>query len=400
MIQQGYPISDEIQERSPLDGKIYTMQYFERAVMEWHPGNTPPADILLSHLGRFRLEARYKMLPPTPRLISSDIFYLEGSSSGPYLFYGRFRTDGGTIDTKNIPLYGYNLIRNEEFLISDRPGEKFNVASDGKIVVWTELRGKYKFLDVGTVYAYDLATGKQSVLLETNVSHYPGAHELALDGGVLYYVDRTEEHNGLYARELATGNEKLIAPSRDDPPSGTKIILGHVEAVEGIVAWKTTVMVPTGAVIANLYMLKVSSVDGSATGSVEPTLIFSTQDYDLSDYRMSGDGLVWDVYPRAGAARNIYFYRLSGENANKTEIIHTNGLNPFIKGHTIVWTDRSSPRQLRLLAYDTRTQSTSTVVEGGVTRALIRYGGQTVLTYSTATPSGGSELYIMGLGQK
>jgi hypothetical protein len=57
--QQGFPISDEFQEKSDLDGKTYTVQYFERAVFELHPENRPPFDVLLSHLGTFRYRARY-----------------------------------------------------------------------------------------------------------------------------------------------------------------------------------------------------------------------------------------------------------------------------------------------------------------------------------------------------
>ena len=48
----GYPISEEFQERSPIDGKLYTVQYFERARFELHPANAPPFDVLLGLLGR------------------------------------------------------------------------------------------------------------------------------------------------------------------------------------------------------------------------------------------------------------------------------------------------------------------------------------------------------------
>jgi hypothetical protein len=58
LAQQGNPISDEFEERSELDGKTYTVQYFERAVFELHPGNRPPYDVLLSHLGTFQLNRR------------------------------------------------------------------------------------------------------------------------------------------------------------------------------------------------------------------------------------------------------------------------------------------------------------------------------------------------------
>ncbi|MDQ2806024.1 MAG: glycosyl hydrolase family 18 protein [Chloroflexota bacterium] len=37
LAQFGYPLSDEFAERSPTDGRTYTVQYFERARLEYHP---------------------------------------------------------------------------------------------------------------------------------------------------------------------------------------------------------------------------------------------------------------------------------------------------------------------------------------------------------------------------
>lgn len=56
--QQGFPISEEFQEKSDLDGKTYTVQYFQRGVMELHPENQAPNDVLLSQLGTFEYKAR------------------------------------------------------------------------------------------------------------------------------------------------------------------------------------------------------------------------------------------------------------------------------------------------------------------------------------------------------
>ena len=50
LAQQGYPISDQFQERSDLDGKTYIVQYFERSVIEWHPNNPDPYKVLPSGL--------------------------------------------------------------------------------------------------------------------------------------------------------------------------------------------------------------------------------------------------------------------------------------------------------------------------------------------------------------
>lgn len=66
LAQQGYPISDEFPEVSPLDGKTYTVQYFERAVFELHPQTAPPYDVLLSQLGTFRQKAKTQSEAPGP----------------------------------------------------------------------------------------------------------------------------------------------------------------------------------------------------------------------------------------------------------------------------------------------------------------------------------------------
>lgn len=67
LAQQGFPISEEFQEKSDLNGLTYTVQYFERAVFEAHPENAPPYNVLLSQLGTFRYKAKYQTVTqPTP----------------------------------------------------------------------------------------------------------------------------------------------------------------------------------------------------------------------------------------------------------------------------------------------------------------------------------------------
>lgn len=59
LAQQGLPISGEMQEKSDTDGKMYQVQYFERAVFEMHPENAAPNDVLLSLLGNFLYKQKY-----------------------------------------------------------------------------------------------------------------------------------------------------------------------------------------------------------------------------------------------------------------------------------------------------------------------------------------------------
>jgi hypothetical protein len=65
--QQGLPISDEFIEVNGLDGKPYRVQYFERAVMEYHPEFAgTDNEVLLSQLGTFRYQDEYQRPTATP----------------------------------------------------------------------------------------------------------------------------------------------------------------------------------------------------------------------------------------------------------------------------------------------------------------------------------------------
>lgn len=89
LAQQGFPISEEFQEKSDLNGQTYTMQYFERAVFEKHPENAPPFDVLLSQLGTFRYKAKYPDGAPGQAASTANprVFPETGKTLG-----GKFRT--------------------------------------------------------------------------------------------------------------------------------------------------------------------------------------------------------------------------------------------------------------------------------------------------------------------
>lgn len=51
----GFPLSDEFQEVSAQDGKLYTVQYFERARFEYHPEAPEPYKVQLDLVGQYYL---------------------------------------------------------------------------------------------------------------------------------------------------------------------------------------------------------------------------------------------------------------------------------------------------------------------------------------------------------
>jgi hypothetical protein len=66
LMQHGYPISQEFMEKSDLNGKEYKVQYFERAVFEFHPENPRASVVLLSQLGTYTFNRKYPGGPPQP----------------------------------------------------------------------------------------------------------------------------------------------------------------------------------------------------------------------------------------------------------------------------------------------------------------------------------------------
>jgi len=106
LAQQGYPIAEEMPEKSDLNGQSYTVQYFERAVFEKHPENKPPFDTLLSQLGTFRYKAKYPTGAPDQHI----------STVNPHRFAETGHTLGGLFRTY---WEGHGGLAQQGFPISD-----------------------------------------------------------------------------------------------------------------------------------------------------------------------------------------------------------------------------------------------------------------------------------------
>jgi hypothetical protein len=102
LAQQGYPLTEEFVETNKLDGKVYTVQYFERAIFEKHPENAPPYDVLLTQLGTYELNNRYPNGNPAAQPAGG------GSVVIPPYFEDR-TTDVGLLQSY------YNAINRREF---------------------------------------------------------------------------------------------------------------------------------------------------------------------------------------------------------------------------------------------------------------------------------------------
>ncbi|MDQ5824156.1 MAG: hypothetical protein M3441_08080 [Chloroflexota bacterium] len=115
----GYPITPEVQEN--ISGKVYTVQYTQRARFEYHPEfRGTPNEVLLGLLGNTLVESRLSEGPFQPKQASnapgSQYFaQTQHNVASPFIEY--WRANGG------LPVYG--LPRSEAF--------EEKSATDGKV---------------------------------------------------------------------------------------------------------------------------------------------------------------------------------------------------------------------------------------------------------------------------
>lgn len=375
LMQQGYPVSDELTERSPLDGKEYTVQYFERAVLEWHPENRgTPYEVLLSHLGRFRYDSKYAPQPlpappPTPKLLSATV-------EGPVVSSGRTFY---WIDTRspNLPIYGYNLDEGREFLVTDTPGVKSSLTTDGKLLAWIERSAP----PGGAVRAHNLATRQESIIF-TPTDTPPAMTEIALDSGILYYVGINQGRQGLHALTLATQQDRLIAN-----------LAYRLVAKDGLLLWSEDVSLCAFKPCISRFRLHALKSDGS----MGDTVLAESEGSNFGGYDVSGDNIVWSPSGQPGP-------RLYNINTRIPRAIGASfALDPFFAGRKVVWT---TPPEASIggqgysavQLYDMDTGVTGEMLSSAAVRLNTRATvGGTMLVYTTRDDLGVLRLWLTPL---
>jgi hypothetical protein len=122
LAQQGFPISGLIRERSDLNGQTYTVQYFERAVFEFHPEYAAPNDVLLSQLGTFQYKRKYPQGAPgqRPNTSSGSRLFPETGKRVGGLFLNYWNNNGG-LAQQGLPI-------SDEFMeVSETDGKTYLV---------------------------------------------------------------------------------------------------------------------------------------------------------------------------------------------------------------------------------------------------------------------------------
>lgn len=104
LAQQGYPISNELQEKSDVDGNTYTVQYFERALFEYHPENEPPNDVLLALIGSYFYNLRYNGDAPGQKVNTSGPLYFPETGKSIGRYFRHYWEDNGGLAQQGYPI--------------------------------------------------------------------------------------------------------------------------------------------------------------------------------------------------------------------------------------------------------------------------------------------------------
>ena len=118
MAKLGYPISEELTEKNPLDGQSRTVQYFERAVLELHEDAGTAGTVMLASVGRWVTQGR-DFQPIGPFSNTADKWYFaETGHMVKEAFLRYWQQQGG------LAMFGYPI---SEELPEINPGGRKSV---------------------------------------------------------------------------------------------------------------------------------------------------------------------------------------------------------------------------------------------------------------------------------
>jgi hypothetical protein len=114
VISLGYPLTEIFIERDSATGRHYWVQYFEKAVLQYHPELAFPNNYQLAPLGAWQFSRKYSAGVPEPKPLPGDTSYkfpeTNYTVSGPFLQYWH---DGGEVARFGYPLSESFEERNE-----------------------------------------------------------------------------------------------------------------------------------------------------------------------------------------------------------------------------------------------------------------------------------------------
>jgi len=329
-------------------------------------------------------EPRAEPRPRTSQFITHTLAETGAVSANGQLFW---------IDKRhgNSAVYGYNPSTQQEFLVSNE--ESGSLHSDGVQVTWLIASGSDHKI---TVQRYDPLSKQQHTIATLPLTTSVGASfeefpMFAADTNTVYYVTHKGLSEGsLYALDLSTGKEQLIANIDTTTPSpglvaGTGILIRPEMNYTGIAPYRQA--------LVELHARQVSGTDH----------VFAVATGCARGYVLSGSKVVW-VMGCGWLDTRVFVTDLgSGETKALSAEVRTGGvdmaMNPLISGTLVAWistpngTDGPSDKW-SIIAYDLDSGIKTIVLSSTDNLYAEAIVGQNAIAYSRPTDQG-SDLFLI-----
>jgi photosystem II stability/assembly factor-like uncharacterized protein len=382
LAQQGYPISNEFVEVSPLDGKRYTVQYFERAVFEYHPENRGTAyEVLLSQLGTFRFRQQYFDVAPV-RPVSMRRTQSSPRLSTDYLVWNEKTTPPGLLPVSGSgDIAGFDLRNNRITDVSrNQAGDQVLADISGSLVVWSD-NVHSNFGSERDILVRDLVTGDAQIVATGPADQY----QADISGRTVVWREVLSGTERLMTRDLDGGapteitstvgltNTSIIDPriSNDyivwtasvqigpKPGSGESFIYAYnrqSRSVRTIIrtAGSFAFAGPGYALADRRLVVPVTFNQGPNsqpvmadldTGRLTPINTGAPMGiYEMSSPSLSGDYLVWSASSSLAASTDIWGMNL---REGKPQLLVTGEgaqVEPTVAGDRLAWVNGSGPK--------------------------------------------------------
>jgi hypothetical protein len=214
---------------------------------------------------------------------------------------------------RRTAIRSYDLISDTLLTVVVRDSAILSLAANGTRVVWVERDSAGRL----GIYGANVRT-----LVVSPIRVLPGRPapiEIALDGGMLYYIDPTPSHAGLFAHDLVSGAEQLVSPDGQRPVARGGALLWSQARATGVRGrW--------------VWSLHLRAADGRRALLAEREAGYG----GFGGYDADGDTVVWAFEPSSGDAQ-VYVYDIGG--GMTTIVASSTGAAPRINARTIVWAE-------------------------------------------------------------
>jgi hypothetical protein len=370
LAQFGYPISNEFQEVSDLNGKPYTVQYFERAEFELHPENQPPYDVLLAQLGKFRYDTKLQAAKQPARL---NLPYTEGhnqfgvKASGSYIVW----VDQQEIGQRANTILSYNIRTTQLTTVTTMARDY--VAIDGSTSVWEEVTNDNCNGCVAAIKGANLDTGQ---VFEVAPCASGGCFSPAIAGRTVVWREFENTSDKLFSKDLDSGTVTQIA---------FVTVNGNHYLERPLISDKYIVWADFVDNKRDASPFKIN-VYNRATGAV--SVVGSFQAYTfVEQYALDGSHLLWTQQT------GLYYTDL---DTNQTRDLHDGwGVTaPAIRGDFAVWFN-TGPGVIGYHIWGTKLDITNVVQlttdPGDQTQPAI---GGDLLLWIQSTPTGNGDRIV------